>query len=107
MKLFWLNVTRKRNITPFKYICLVIFLQSCATNHSQFGSKEPVTIKDNFDKVDGGISYGFGGKFPVSNKFKFFVEYDVQLGLTGMFRNENRYISVRHAVNAGINFLLY
>lgn len=64
-------------------------------------------IKDNFDKVEGGISYGFGGKFPVSNKFKFFVEYDVQLGLTGMFRNENRYISVRHAVNAGINFLLY
>lgn len=49
MKLFWLNVTRKRNITPFKYICLIIFLQSCATNHSQFGSKEPVTIKDNFD----------------------------------------------------------
>lgn len=75
-----------------------------------FAAKETrfnTDIKDNFDKVDGGISYGFGGKFPVSNKFKFFVEYDVQLGLTGMFRNENRYISVRHAVNAGINFLLY
>lgn len=49
MKLFRLNVIDKRNITLFKYIAIVFILQSCATNHSQFGKKEPVTIKDNFN----------------------------------------------------------
>lgn len=49
MKLFWLNATGKRNIKLFKYILLAIIFHSCATNHSQFGKKTPVTIKDNFN----------------------------------------------------------
>jgi len=49
MKLFWLSITGKRNIKLFKYITLAIIFQSCATNHSQFGSKAPVNIKNDFD----------------------------------------------------------
>lgn len=58
MKLFWLNVANKRNIILFKYLFVVVFLQSCATNHSQFGSKAPVTVKDNFDDPKN-ISHSF------------------------------------------------
>src|SRR5690606_18519064 len=49
MKLFRLNVIDKRNIILFKYFAIAFILQSCATNHSQFGKKDPVTIKDNFN----------------------------------------------------------
>ncbi|WP_277015840.1 porin family protein [Flavobacterium lindanitolerans] len=64
-------------------------------------------IKDSFDKIGGGISYGVGIKIPASNKFKFFLEYESQLGLTEIFKYRDRYIGVRHAMNFGINFLLY
>lgn len=49
MKLFWLSATGKRNIKLFKYVAVAIILQSCATNHSQFGNKAPAEIKNDFE----------------------------------------------------------
>lgn len=57
MKLFWVYRSNKRNITALKYMLIVIFLQSCATQHSQFGSRVSVPVKDNFDKKN--ISHTF------------------------------------------------
>ncbi|WP_306349984.1 metallophosphoesterase [Flavobacterium sp. '19STA2R22 D10 B1'] len=46
MKFFWVNALAKRNISILKYIVVIIFFTSCATNHSQFGSKEPVKLDE-------------------------------------------------------------
>lgn len=49
MKLFWLNRKQKQNISLLKYLLVVMVLQSCATHHSQFGSKNFPVIKEDFD----------------------------------------------------------
>ena len=56
MKLSDRNV--KQAITVCKLMVLLLILQSCATNHSQFGSKKPTVIKDNFDDPKN-ISHSF------------------------------------------------
>jgi calcineurin-like phosphoesterase family protein len=38
-----------RIATILKSLFFILLLQSCATNHSQFGSKTPAILKDNFD----------------------------------------------------------
>ena len=42
-------MTSRRYVTFLKYVLFFFILQSCATKHSQFGSKLPVVIKENFD----------------------------------------------------------
>ena len=42
-------MTAQRNFTILKCAFLVFLIQSCATNHSQFGSKSPAVIKGDFD----------------------------------------------------------
>src|SRR4051812_4212599 len=42
-------MTAKQNYTLLKYVFFVCLMQSCATNHPQFGSKARPFIKDNFD----------------------------------------------------------
>jgi len=42
-------MTAKPNITLFKCLLILFVFQSCATHYSQFGSKKPSIIKDNFD----------------------------------------------------------
>ena len=48
MKLFF-DMIRKPNVSIFKYVLVVFLFQSCATHHSQFGSRKPAVITDNFD----------------------------------------------------------
>jgi hypothetical protein len=48
MKLFY-DVISTRTNTVFGYLLFVFLLQSCATKHSQFGSKLPSQITDDFD----------------------------------------------------------
>lgn len=66
-------------------------------------------LKDSFNKVDGGIAFGIGVKIPVSNKIKFFIEYEGQGGISEVFKyNEDDQITnARSSFNVGINFLLY
>ncbi|MNX90255.1 hypothetical protein D3C86_1222980 [compost metagenome] len=66
-------------------------------------------LKDSFNTVDGGIAFGIGVKIPVSDKLKFFIEYEGQGGIAEVFKNNDgdQITNSRSAFNVGINFLLY
>ncbi len=77
-----------------------------------------VDIKENYNKVDGGLAFGIGVKIPLNNKFRLFIEYDFQSGFADVFKKDaynyygfygyenNNYTTSRGAFNVGLNFLL-
>lgn len=65
------------------------------------------SIKEAFNSVDGGLAYGIGVKLPVSEKAKFYIEFDGQAGVAGLFKNassNNTIRSSRGSFNIGFNF---
>jgi hypothetical protein len=42
-------MTARQNYDLLRYVFFVFLLQSCATNHPQYGSKPPAVTKDNFE----------------------------------------------------------
>ncbi|MFT3793325.1 metallophosphoesterase [Flavobacterium sp.] len=44
-------MTAKLPITILKYVLIGLIFQSCATNYSQFGSKKPSIVSDDFDNL--------------------------------------------------------
>jgi len=67
-----------------------------------------IDVKDSFNSTDGGLAFGVGVKFPVTENIKFFVETDGQSGLVNIFKNSNGTLfqNVRSSINVGLNFSL-
>jgi hypothetical protein len=69
-------------------------------------TKYPESVKEAFNTVDGGLAFGIGVKLPISEKTKFYIEYDGQGGMTNLFKNSqgSEIHSVRSSFNIGLNF---
>jgi hypothetical protein len=65
-----------------------------------------IDVKDSFNSVDGGIALGIGIKIPISDRAKFFIEYDGQGGVTNIFKDSggDNFQNLRESFNIGINF---
>lgn len=65
-----------------------------------------VDVKSLFNSVDGGVDLGIGVKFPISNRSKFYIEYDGQTGLGNIFQSSNgaSVRSARAGFNVGLTF---
>jgi hypothetical protein len=66
-----------------------------------------VDVKPVFNTVDGGLDVGIGIKFPVSNRSKFYIEYDGQSGVGDIFQSStggDRVLSTRASFNIGLTF---
>lgn len=70
-------------------------------------------VTDSFNNSDFGLAFGVGVKLPVSDKIKFFLEFEGQGGFTDILRdnyNDGYYYSAvtnsRGSFNFGVNFLL-
>ena len=64
-------------------------------------------VKSAFNTVVGGISLGLGVKIPISNKAKFFIEYEGQGGVSNVFQETSdgsNVQNVRGSLNIGVNF---
>ena len=65
------------------------------------------SVKEAFNSVDGGLAYGIGVKLPVSEKAKFFIEFDGQAGVANVFKNSGSSSNIRNgrgSFNIGFNF---
>jgi hypothetical protein len=64
-------------------------------------------VKGDFNSTDGGLSQIFGVKFPISNKTKFFIEFEAQQGIVNVAKYDD-YDSQswidRGSINVGLNF---
>ncbi|MGY3214928.1 porin family protein [Mucilaginibacter sp. HD30] len=69
-------------------------------------SKYSGSIKEAFNSVDGGLALGIGVKLPISEKTKFYIEYDGQGGVADLFKNNSGSTihSTRSSFNVGLNF---
>jgi hypothetical protein len=75
------------------------FLTSATESYS--GSN----VKSSFSSTDGGLALGIGIKIPVSNKTKFFIEYDAQAGVVNIFQTSNTTVlNSRGSFNIGLDF---
>lgn len=65
-------------------------------------------IKDIFNTTDAGLALGIGVKIPLNDKLKLFFEYDGQIGLSELFKENDgdRITGSRDAFNIGLNFML-
>jgi len=65
-----------------------------------------IDVKDYFNSVDGGIALGIGVKIPISDRAKFFIEYDGQGGVTNISKESggDNFQNLRESFNIGINF---
>ena len=65
-------------------------------------------IKDLFNTTDAGLALGIGVKIPLNDKLKLFFEYDGQIGLSELFKENDgdRITGSRDAFNIGLNFML-
>jgi outer membrane autotransporter protein len=81
------------------------FLLDAKRSITYAGVKYSGSMKSRFNKVDGGVAYGVGVKFPVAKKIKFYMELDGQNGLTNIFeyRTDNSF-NARGSFNIGLNF---
>ncbi len=64
-------------------------------------------VNDDFNSEDAGVSMGLGFKLPVTERIKFFVEYEGQYGLTGNLKETNNgsaIQNIRGSFNVGVNF---
>ncbi|MCC8425694.1 porin family protein [Mucilaginibacter sp. UR6-11] len=62
-------------------------------------------LKSSFNSVDMGADLGLGLKLPISNKLKFFIEYDGQLGVSNILAHDSSGAqNQRSALNVGIKF---
>ena len=63
-------------------------------------------VKNSFNSVDGGIALGIGVKFPISDKAKFFIEYNGQGSVSnvGDSGDGSNLQDIRESINVGINF---
>jgi opacity protein-like surface antigen len=62
-------------------------------------------VKSSFNTTDGGLAAGIGVKIPVSDKIKFFIEYEGQSGVVNIFQtSDNTVLNNRGSFNIGINF---
>lgn len=65
------------------------------------------SLKSSFNSVDGGLAYGIGVKLPVSEKAKFYIEFDGQNGVPNIFKSNVSTTDVhlaRGSFNIGLNF---
>jgi len=68
-------------------------------------TKFGVDYTEIFNRTDFGIAAGIGVKIPVSDKLKFFVEYEGNAGLNNINKYNNFKVrSSKDALNVGINF---
>ncbi|AWI26569.1 porin family protein [Flavobacterium pallidum] len=76
-------------------------LKAEATNYD-------LDVKDYYKSNDFGLALGIGVKIPVSDKLKFFIEYDEQAGFSEILQDDfgNGISNDRGAFNIGLNFLL-
>ena len=66
-------------------------------------------VKSVFNTTDAGIALGIGVKIPISDKAKFFIEYDGQGAFTNLIKNSDGNGSIqniRESINVGISFPL-
>jgi hypothetical protein len=64
-------------------------------------------VKSAFSSTDGGVCLGLGVKIPISDRAKFFVEYEGQGGVANVFNNSSdgsNFQNVRGSLNIGVNF---
>lgn len=67
---------------------------------------EDIDISPAFEESDFGLAFGIGVKFPISDRAKFFVEYDAQSGFSNIVKNSGS-VTVsngRSAFNVGVLF---
>ncbi|PZP50896.1 MAG: hypothetical protein DI598_04530 [Pseudopedobacter saltans] len=64
--------------------------------------------KPLFNSVDAGLAFGIGVKIPISERCKFFVEYDGQAGLANIAKESDGYSfkNSRFGFNVGVAFPL-
>lgn len=65
------------------------------------------SLKTLFNTTDGGLAYGIGIKLPVSQKTKFYIEFDGQSGVSNIFKYNASLTDVhvtRGSFNIGLNF---
>lgn len=65
-------------------------------------------IQNDIYSTDFGFDYGIGVKFPVSNELKFFLEFDEQVGMKNVLKDDYQgdTINVRGSFNFGVNYTL-
>lgn len=65
-------------------------------------------IKYLFNTTDAGLALGIGVKIPLNDKLKLYFEYDGQVGLSEIFKDNDgsRITGSRDAFNIGLNFML-
>ncbi|MFV0238085.1 MAG: porin family protein [Flavobacteriales bacterium] len=68
---------------------------------------EDQDVKDFLNGTDFGLAFGIGHKFPISDNVKLFVEYESQVGLVNIFKDDpDSANNARGSLNAGVVFLL-
>lgn len=71
-------------------------------------SENNFDLKPYFNKVDGGLAFGIGIKFPIADQTKFFIEFDGQGGIANIAKETDGSVSSIHnsrgSFNIGINF---
>lgn len=81
------------------------FLEQAKAN--DVNGQNNINVKEAFNSTDGGIAFGLGVKFPISEKAKFFIEYDAQVGLGNVFNDSGDGSNVQNArssFNIGVAF---
>lgn len=71
-------------------------------------TNDEVDVKDYFHSTDFGLALGIGTKIKLSDNVKLLLEYDEQVGITDVFK-ENTGSAVRNgrgSFNIGLNFIL-
>lgn len=75
------------------------FLLTAKAKDTSFDAKQYST------NTDAGLAAGIGVKIPLSEKLKFFIEYDGQSGVVNIFKNSTESAQVgRGSFNIGLNF---
>lgn len=67
-----------------------------------------IDLKDYFNRIDFGLSFGIGTKIKLADNLKLLLEYDNQGGITDIFKL-NEYSAVRNSrgsLNIGLAFIL-
>lgn len=74
--------------------------------NSRESSNSGLNIQDAFNTSDFGVDVGIGVKIPVSDKMKFFIEYDGQSGLSNLFKysDGDNVQNMRSGLNIGLSF---
>lgn len=71
-------------------------------------TQDNIDVKSILNSTDGGIALGIGVKIPVSEKAKFFIEFDGQGGMANVIKGSatvgDNVRNSRSAFNIGLNF---